>query len=300
MALPDSARILDIGANRGDFLQRVFSVRPDLELVGVEPDEDLIEQLNMLLPYAKIVNERFENWHDVQDFDFILCLHTLEHASSALSMLCGIAQLLNSKGLAYIEVPSLNFISNPAIVEEFFIDKHSFHFDIESLNMGLSLSGLRVEAEWGDHANLGLLVSPDSATRTVSNRESASVLDLIRHYDRQYKSNTALLGSVSGLIQDLVNRQRTCIWGAGRIFDSISRSGTWEASDFLLVDNYLSRYLDSVHGIRLENSKSIPAFDPQVILLLTGSATASILRELNSLGYRHVITFPDLLQMASE
>jgi hypothetical protein len=300
LGLPVAAHVLDIGANRGDFLRNIKGIRPDLRLFGIEPDKSLTPQLEQLLPNVEIVNDRFENWSTDLQYDFIFCLHTLEHANTALGMLRGISDLLREDGMAYIEVPSLTFISDEQIVEEFFIDKHSFHFDEASLNFGVSLAGLSCESRFGDRYNLGVLVTPKKIAGEPRTPQPLNVRELIKNYESNFTLNTASLSSASNIIRTIASRQRLCIWGAGRIFDAICRSQDLGNVEFLLVDDYLSRHIDNVRGMKINDSGSIPTYDPDIVLLLTRSATSGIQRQLNVMGYQHIITFPELLQMASE
>lgn len=297
--LPANARVLDIGANRGDFLARVMERRPDLETVALEPDENLIDGLKKLLPRSEVVEARFENWNPNQEFDFIFCLHTLEHASSARGMIRGIHDLLSRAGSAYIEVPSLEFISDPRIVEEFFIDKHSFHFDESALKNLLAQEHLKLDNEFGDQVNLGLLVSKSMGTIALAPVSPQVTNEKIRHYADALTSNLGQLTEISRFLRNLMARQRVCIWGAGRIYDAIERAETLSGSDYLLVDDYLSKHLTNIHGHPLMSSQSIRGFDPQIVVLLTRSATTGITAQLSELGYRHVLTFPELLDQIS-
>ena len=72
-----------------------------------------------------------------------------------------ISQLFSSlkeEGLFYIEVPNIEVISSPDILEEFFIDKHLYHFGIKNLMNYLNKFGLKAVCISDNHQKLNISI----------------------------------------------------------------------------------------------------------------------------------------------
>ena len=66
--------------------------------------------------------------------------HTLEHLKSPNEIFFKIKSTLKSDGILYIEVPNIEFLKQSDIVEEWFIDKHLYHFpDIRCFNISKNM-----------------------------------------------------------------------------------------------------------------------------------------------------------------
>ena len=146
---------LDIGSNRGDFVNFAASLNPSMLIDAVEPDDSVIKNYNNGI---NIHNDRFENTNLSNKYDFIYSCQTLEHATSAKKMLADSVKLLSNEGMMLIDVPSVEIIQDKNIIEEFFIDKHSFHFDVTSLEYLLNISNLEIIKKDYNKYNLSVLV----------------------------------------------------------------------------------------------------------------------------------------------
>jgi hypothetical protein len=294
------ATVLDIGSNRGDLLRRVSQFAPGLKLVGVEPDTSLRDTYP-LPANAEVLWDRFERSNlEGISFDFIYCSHTLEHADSAREMLEKAHSLGRPGTMLFVEVPDIGAIRDTDVVEEFFIDKHSFHFAASSLDAMLEATGWTVSARPTDGSfNLSRLCIWTDQMSPVKTSTSADLIDDLAAYAGRLEANRQLLARAGRWLSDLEARQRVCIWGAGRVFDALVRYGNYQPQRVLLVDDYLSRHLTDIHGYPLRNSAAIPAFAPQVAMLLTRSSTNAVGVALRGMGVRNTVSFSELLSIVA-
>jgi hypothetical protein len=80
-------RVLDVGANRGSFVEWMLERDPTLQVTAVEPDERVVttykDRPNIDLRVAKLEHTTLE----ADAYDFAYCCQTLEHADSAAGMI---------------------------------------------------------------------------------------------------------------------------------------------------------------------------------------------------------------------
>lgn len=296
-------RVADIGANRGDFVLWLNENHPDIESWAIEPDTNIISH------YAEIPNLhlhtcRLESLQlPASQFDLIFCSHTLEHADSAAEMLNTLHRALRPGGLLLLDIPNLEGISSNDIIEEFFIDKHSFHFDRETLLDYLPSAGYSVLQGSGDEdvynvtlllrrENLNIHYCPtDGVKRAARNRQ------WLASFTQRLPANRILLQDiVDKKLRPLAKRQKVAYWGAGRIFDALVRYGGLGPQDvYCLVDRHLQGIVEKTHGLKIERPESLLIHEPQVIVVLARSAEELIARSAYSFGIRHVIKFSELL-----
>jgi SAM-dependent methyltransferase len=94
-------RALDIGCGQGHFLQRVQDWSKDVETVGYDkyPDPEAVHL---------IISDKSEI---TGEFDFISCMHTLEHMYDPMAQLVWMESILVKGGCLYIEVPVKKWLS---------------------------------------------------------------------------------------------------------------------------------------------------------------------------------------------
>src|SRR5581483_11747732 len=108
-------------------------VAPNADLVALEPDER-VAGLCAGLPRTTLINARIEEAAlETGRFDIIHSCHTLEHLASPLSVLRDHARSLRPSGLLVLDVPNVAVLDSHDIVEEWFIDKHLYHFSAVTL-----------------------------------------------------------------------------------------------------------------------------------------------------------------------
>jgi len=289
--------VLDVGSNRGDFAQWLFDHKPTSRLLAVEPDGEIVG------PYASdervdLRLERFEHLTlEPASIDLAFCFHTLEHAASAIGMLRQIRHTLRPTGRLFLEVPNLHLVDDPEVAEEFFIDKHSFHFDPPSLVDLLAIAGFDIDWRSDDEdPNITVIARPGEprGIDPTPSRAGAN-LSLIQRYAENLADNRVRLGKVAQQIHALAARQRTAVWGAGRLFDALIRFGGLDPSSIVLIDEYLSRHLDDVHGVPVNPPRVLRRDQPQVVIVLAKSSATEITRRVRAFGIKNVVSYQDLL-----
>ncbi|MGH8046034.1 MAG: class I SAM-dependent methyltransferase [Chthoniobacterales bacterium] len=298
-------RILDVGSNRGHFCRHAVGHGQVKTFTAVEPDVSVAEGYPDL-PEVRFHGERFERLAlDGETFDFIYCSHTLEHADSAAEMLRTMARLLAPQGHLFVEVPSIGILALTDHLEEFFIDKHTFHFAPETLIAFVRSIGLDVIAQQPDsdrsHVTLllGHAASPGAAPafpppelREVAVRTRASLAD----YSRHLEANRAKLGSAREKIEFLLSRQSVAFWGAGRQLDSFLRhSGFDPGKVSAIIDEHLSGIIEEVGGAAIQKPDVLRRIQPQVVVAFARNAFPEIAKKVRGYGVKNVIRFTDLL-----
>lgn len=295
--------ILDIGSNRGDFVLWIKRSWPKIHLTAVEPDKHVVNLYRTSV--NKLILDRFEHilFQKNQAYDFIYCSHTLEHSDSATFMLQGIWNLLKPDGQVFIEVPNIEIIGKKDIVEEYFIDKHAFHFSPDALIQLLKTIGFSIEKQIVDQYNIAIFAKkakPVAQTLEAQrNKLVVSQKKLIRIYASNLENNRKRLRLVSSKLNELAKRQRVAYWGGGRIFDALVTYGKLDTTSIIgVIDTYLAKYLDSVHGVPMKLPTALRLLQPDVVVILAQSSTEEIEAGTRSFGIRHVIRFADVFQVA--
>lgn len=301
---PRINRILDVGSNRGSFVRWLTETKTSLEIVGVEPDERVVEDYRAL-PNLSLHIERFENANLPNDhFDLVYCTHTLEHADSASAMLRQIWNVMVLGGYLLLEVPNIEVLSAPDVLEEFFIDKHRFHFNRELLVTFVEHIGFQVVygPEADDMFNITLLLRKREPSAKENNLIQDSELgianvELIQEYVTKLGANrNRLRNIVDTKIHPFIARQKVAFWGASKIFDALVRFGGLEASQVhCLVDEYLWRILPSVHGVTVNRPEYLKIAQPQVVIVLARSSADEIVEKSRGFGVKNIIKITDLL-----
>ena len=67
----------------------------------------------------------------------------------------------------FLEVPNIEVISHPNNTEEFFIDKHNFHFTNETIDAYLSKCGFEVIHRRADELNVSVFAKKSNKLLTV-------------------------------------------------------------------------------------------------------------------------------------
>ena len=138
-------RVLDVGAGDLSFVRTLLGWDYHPYVAAVEPDKVLIERWGELPNGVQAFPTSIESFSCEGAYDLIHCSHTLEHIKDPLKVLRQLRKMLARNGILYVEVPNLATIRHEDIVEEWFLDKHLYHFNAVSLRTTLAMR-LRYQA----------------------------------------------------------------------------------------------------------------------------------------------------------
>lgn len=299
VSLDEIQKVLDVGANRGDFIKWLCAKNPSVNIVAVEPDISLINEFktlpNLTLYICKLENTELpENY-----FNFVYCSHTLEHAESASEMLETIQKCMKMNSYLFLEVPNIDVLKTNDNVEEFFIDKHSFHFNHSILLDYLTFLGYEKIHDVTDIFNITFLLRKISNKESQFKSENINLVEgnknMIRNYANILQSNRNKLRNIAERLHQFMDRQKVVFWGTGRLFDALVRYGGLKTDKIYgIIDEYLWRILPSVHNIEIKKPEYLKTASPDVVIVLARSSADEIINKVHGLGIRHAIKFSDL------
>ena len=120
--------LLDVGSNRGSFAKAFLDAAPNAHVTAVEPDERFADSCAGL-PRTELIQARIEDVALADaSFDIVHSCHTIEHLAHPFAALKDHARVLKPGGLLVLDAPNIALIGGDDILEEWFIDKHLYHF----------------------------------------------------------------------------------------------------------------------------------------------------------------------------
>ncbi|QWC98974.1 class I SAM-dependent methyltransferase [Polynucleobacter paneuropaeus] len=294
--------VLDVGSNRGAFVNYLEHNHQGKFIEAIEPDTSVVKE------YADRLNVnvqvcRFENAElPTNYFDFAYCAHTLEHASSARLMLHGIGKALKPGGKFFLAVPNLLFYED--VIEEIFIDPHVYHFSYSILKECVEQLGFVIEYAGSpqEHEIIFLLRKIGSTFEekiflplnlNLANQNK----DSISNYHLKILRNRESLKESVELLNQASLSNKIVIWGGGRIFDALVRFGHLDVSKvYMVVDKYLHRYVKELYGRPLMSPDTLADLDTRNILVYIASReyAVEIEEEARKLGVRNFISFGEI------
>lgn len=278
---------LDIGANRGSFVFRLRELAPQARITAIEPDKTIVFPYADL-PGVQLIVGRIEGVPlPAGRFDLVYCSHTLEHLQSPRKTLKKIAQVLAPGGALFLEVPDLHYLQREDLLEEWFLDKHLYHFTPAVLTDYLRLAGLRV---------LSSLPDPQTENITVIAQKNGAVLpqqpagdekrgrenlELLARYRSNLERNHHTLKLVCHTLEEIAASRRLVIWGAGRIFDSLVQYGGLNVQVLAgVVDRHLADLVGEVHGLKLSRPEDLPGLAPDLVMVASRTFLQEIRQEV--------------------
>jgi 2-polyprenyl-3-methyl-5-hydroxy-6-metoxy-1,4-benzoquinol methylase len=297
-------RVLDVGANRGSFALELKSAYPKAQIIGIEPDERVVG-LWAGKPGFTWLNARLEDTRlEAEGFDLVYSCHTLEHLRSARESLLAHRATLAPNGYLFVEVPNVALLNSNDIVEEFFIDKHLYHFSARSLALMLKTCGFRpiAVADPRDAVNITVVAVKSDAIATevyADRREVEAATALISAYQAMRMRNLAALARVARMIDAMAPR-KVAIWGAGRLLNSLIENGGLRPQALAaVVDKHLIRYASEAHGIRLTSPEDLTRVKPDVVVVMSRSFADEIRTEAQARAPGcEVLAYAELLERA--
>ena len=300
----DKIALLDVGSNRGRFTAAFLEVAPQADVTAVEPDERYADSC-AALPRTKLIRSRIEDARlPGASFDVVHSCHTIEHLAHPFTSLKDHARVLKPGGLLVLDAPNIALIGGDDILEEWFIDKHLYHFSETTLTRMIEAAGFTIleRPDAKDRINL-LIVAQKSgkpiAAIAADPMEVARADNLIASYVRMRAANCAALANAAREIEGL-KPQRVALWGAGRLFDSLVRTGGFDPSNLaLLIDAHLIAHMDSRHGVRLSPPHALSGAMVDVVVVMSRGFADEIVGEAKRLAPKaHIILYADLLARA--
>ena len=260
--------ILDIGSNRGDFCRWASTNYEGVSIDMIEPDGNIT---NYDFTYDNLYKVRFEHFFKNKQYDLVYCCHTLEHIDNLHEFLDKV-YLLSSKYL-FIDVPNITNVLDANNIEEFFIDKHVFHFGENGLIKMLESSGFKVVANKTDDYNIVLLCEKQVGTFSLDD------------YAATLKANREKLVEKSSKLNKMFLEKKVVIYGATRIFDAMIKYGNLEYKNaYYVVDDFSP--LENIHKF-----DKIVTDPPDVVIILARSSIEKIKSKLPDI---ETITFQNL------
>ena len=293
--------LLDVGSNRGSFARAFLDAAPNADIVAVEPDER-VAQSCAGLARCELIEARIEDAAlESGRFDIVHSCHTIEHLSDPARVLADHWRTLKPGGLLLVDAPNMAILDADDIVEEWFIDKHLYHFSVRTLMRLVAAAGFEIIAapDVEDHENL-LIVARKAYTgypaAAADPREVAEAERLVAAYVRNRACNLSALTHVASAIAGLAPK-RVAMWGAGRLFDTLVVHGRFAPTTLsLLIDSHLKAHVDARHGCKLDGPEALAGTDPDVVVVMSRGFAGEIAAEARRLAPRAKILFyADLL-----
>ncbi len=205
-----------------------------------------------------------------------------------------------------LDAPNTALLASDDIVEEWFIDKHLYHFSARTLTRLIESAGFTIleQPDAKDRSNLLFVArknggAPAHVGSDLPEVEYATAL--MATYIANRARNMAALTAVAAELATLAPR-RVAMWGAGRLFDSLVTYGRFDATGLtLLVDKHLKAHVGTRHGCALNGPETLAAADPGVVVVMSRDFASEIAAEINKLTPRaEIILYSDLMSRARQ
>lgn len=302
--LNEEISLLDVGSNRGSFVRAFLEAAPDASVVAVEPDERVAESCGALertqLICARIEDAALES----ERFDIVHSCHTIEHLAEPMRVLSDHWRVLKPNGLLILDAPNIAIIDNDDIIEEWFIDKHVYHFSARTLMRMVTAAGFDIVSapDLKDRENL-LIVARKSKVGHAANeadpREVAEAERLMTDYMSARARNLAALTAMAAEISRMAPK-RVAMWGAGRLFDTLVTHGQFAPEILsLLIDKHLKSLVGTRYGCALSEPEALKDAGADVVVVMSRGFADEIAAEAKRLAPRaEIILYSDLLNRA--
>lgn len=296
--------LLDVGSNRGRFAQAFLDAAPKAHVTAVEPDERYADSCAGLAR-TKLIKARIEQTDFAEaSFDIIHSCHTIEHLAGPFQSLTAHARVLKQGGILVLDAPNIALIGGEDILEEWFIDKHLYHFSNTTLARMLEAAGFTILAgpDPSDLTNLLFVARKTKAPVTEIAPDPIEVAlsaALVQRYRKTRGLNCAALKEAAQELERL-KPGRTALWGAGRLFDSLVLLGGFNPKRLaLLIDAHLIQYMSDRHGVKLAAPEKLQSMPVDTIVVMSRHFSKEITAEAKRLAPdARIVLYADLLARA--
>ena len=300
----ESLSLLDVGSNRGSFARAFLEAAPHAALTALEPDERFA-QAAAGLPRTKLIQARIEDMAFADaSFDIVHSCHTIEHLAEPFAALRDHARILKQGGLLVIDAPNIALIGGDDIVEEWFIDKHLFHFSARSLSRMITAADFSIleHVDPADAINLLFVARKNTRTNGPVAADLAEAEQADRLIARYRQTRARNLAALTGAARELtaLKSRRIALWGAGRLFDLLVSEGGFDPSVLtLLIDTHLRDHMDSRHGMTLSPPEALTRKPVDTIVVMSRGFAREIAAQAALLAPgAQIILYSDLLARA--
>ena len=212
--------VLDVGSNRGSFVQALLGIAPQVNIVAVEPDERVAASCAGLDRTQLHVSRIEDTPLETARFDIVHSCHTIEHLARPARALRDHWRTLKDGGLLILDAPNIAIIGSDDIVEEWFIDKHLYHFSQHTLSRMVEACGFSIlEAPVpADSANLFIVARKNGIAQDFvadSRQVAQHAHDLIVRYVASRARNLTALTLVAADLVRMAPRKPPCGVRAG-------------------------------------------------------------------------------------
>lgn len=296
--------LLDVGSNRGSFARAFLKEAPAASIVAVESDERVAHSCRGL-DRAELVVSRIEDAAlESGRFDIVHSCHTIEHLAEPARVLADHWRVLKPGGFLLLDAPSTAILEADDIVEEWFIDKHLYHFSARTLMRMVAAAGFDIVEPPAPSDRENLLLVAKKSNRGACGpeadcREVAEAEQLIAAYGAARARNLTALTAVAAELAALAPR-RVAMWGAGRLFDTLVVHGGF-MPDMLagLIDAHLKAHVPARHGCELKAPEMLAEIDPGVVIVMSRGFAGEIAAHARQLApHAEIITYNELLTRA--
>lgn len=292
------SNILDIGSNRGTFIDYIKKNNSKIKIDGYETKKKLI---NNKIKGVKVLNLKFEKAKLKKNFyDFVYCVHTLEHLESITNSLKKLRVSLKPEGLIFFAVPNINFFSKFNFIE-LFIDTHFFHFTNKTITNCFHSCGFKTIYKSKNNQN-DLIYILKKNNKILRNNVKGGYFDKKNSLDK-YKlnliSNRKKFQSLTKKIDLIKKKKNILFWGAGRIFDGITKLSNLKPNKKIhLYDKNLINHFKSRNGfVLLKEKKMRNIYDKNLFLVIICSEAdfSEITLEAKKFGFKNIVKYDTLL-----
>lgn len=290
-------KFLDIGSSRGAFVDYVCALDPALDITAIEPDATVLDSY-IHKENVHFFQGRLEDYQGTEKFDFMYSSHTLEHADSAQTMISRMAHMLKDEGYIFLACPSLLTIRSDIIAEEFFLDKHTYHFSPDLLKDILLANNLKVIDDYSTDGEIIFVCALSPAIPSPYKRSYARLAkEDIKKYAQRLQENRLKFIDKAQQLTELSKKYSLVIWGAGRIFYNLLTIGKCNPSVISrVVDSSLPKYVQDVQGIAVHFPDSLQDMDKETTCIVVCSYKfySEIAAKAQDMGFTHIKSYLSL------
>ncbi len=203
-----------------------------------------------------------------------------------------------------IDAPNLALLGGDDIVEEWFIDKHLFHFSAVTLRRMIAAAGFEIveENDPADMVNLLFVARKRGEPTTfipVDLAEVNAARDLLSRYQVTRRRNLLALREAAAALNAMAPR-RLALWGAGRLFDLLVREGGFDPRTLaLLIDTHLKKHMTERHGVTLSDPDALSYTPIDAVIVMSRMFAAEIAADVKTRAPNaQIILYADLLAQA--